>query len=108
PELRCSPDKPGFIAGQMLLTLIPDPLRWPIGGADADSGEAGFERALRPGPPAHRLPFGSGQLPASIEYPGHAADAGDPAWQRARADARRRGTPSGDEGYRPPTQDCGP
>ena len=26
--------------------------------------------------------------PASIEYPGHAADAGDPAWQRARADAR--------------------
>ena len=41
-------DKPGFIAGQMLLALIPDPLRWPIGGADADSGKAGFELALRP------------------------------------------------------------
>ena len=54
-------DKPGFIAGQMLLALIPDPLRWPIGGADADRGKAGFELALRPGPPAHRLPFGSGQ-----------------------------------------------
>ena len=48
-------DKPGFIAGQMLLALIPDPLRWPVGGADADSGKAGFELALRPGPPAHRL-----------------------------------------------------
>ena len=34
-------DKPGFIAGQMLLALIPDPLRWPIGGADADSGKDG-------------------------------------------------------------------
>jgi hypothetical protein len=29
--------------------------------ADADSGKAGFELALRPGPPAHHLPFGSGQ-----------------------------------------------
>ena len=43
-------DKPGFIAGQMLLALIPDPLRWAIGGADADSGKAGFELALRPDP----------------------------------------------------------
>jgi hypothetical protein len=44
----------------MLLALIPDPLRWPIGGADADRGKVGFELALRPGPPARRLPFGSG------------------------------------------------
>jgi len=33
-------DKPGFITRQMLLTLVPDPLRWSIGGSDADSGKA--------------------------------------------------------------------
>ena len=43
-------DQPGFVARQMLLALIPDPLRWAIGGADADSGKAGFELALRPDP----------------------------------------------------------
>ena len=42
-------DKPGFVARQMLLALIPDPLRWSIGGTDADSGKAGFELAFRPG-----------------------------------------------------------
>jgi hypothetical protein len=33
-------DKPGFVAGQVLLALISDPLRWSIGGADADSGSS--------------------------------------------------------------------
>jgi len=45
----------------MLLALILDPLRWSIGGTDADSGKAGFEFAFRPGSPAHRLPLGIGQ-----------------------------------------------
>jgi len=54
-------DKPGFVARQMLLALIPDPLRWSIGGTDADSGKAGFELSFRPGSPAHRLPLGIGQ-----------------------------------------------
>ena len=44
-------DKPGFIAWQMLLALVPDPLRRSIGYADADSGKAGFELAFRPGSP---------------------------------------------------------
>ena len=38
-------DQPGFVARQMLLALIPDPLRWSIGDTDADSGKAGFELA---------------------------------------------------------------
>ena len=59
----------------MLLALIPDPLRWPIGGADADRGKAGFELALRPGPPAHRLPFGIGQHTTEAHASrGHAID----------------------------------
>ena len=39
-------DQPGFVARQMLLALIPDPLRWSIGGTDADSGKVGFGAAL--------------------------------------------------------------
>src|SRR5215472_14660890 len=39
-------DQPGFVARQMLLALIPDPLRWSIGDTDADSGKAGFELAF--------------------------------------------------------------
>ena len=54
-------DKPGFVARQMLLALVPDPLRWSVGYADTDSGKAGFELAFRPGSPAHSLPLGIGQ-----------------------------------------------
>ena len=54
-------DKPGFVAWQMLLALVPDPLRRSIGYADADSGKAGFELAFRPGSPTHSLPLGIGQ-----------------------------------------------
>src|SRR5262245_16117148 len=45
----------------MLLAFVSDPLRWSVGGADADSGKAGFELALCAGSPAHGLPLGSGQ-----------------------------------------------
>ena len=31
-------DKPGFVARQMLLALVPDPLRWSVGCAYADLG----------------------------------------------------------------------
>ena len=54
-------DKPGFVARQMLLALVPDPLRWSVGCAYADGGKAGFELAFRPGSPTHSLPLGSGQ-----------------------------------------------
>ena len=36
-------DQPGFVARQMLLALIPDPLRWSISDPDADCSKAGFE-----------------------------------------------------------------
>src|ERR1700704_4757917 len=54
-------DKPGLVSRQMLLTLVPDPLRWSVGGAYTDSGKAGFELPLRPGSPAHSSPLGIGQ-----------------------------------------------
>jgi hypothetical protein len=45
-------DKPGLVSRQMLLTLVPDPLRWSVGGAYTDSGKAGFELPLRQFTPA--------------------------------------------------------
>ena len=54
-------DQPGFISRQMLLTLVPDPLRRSVGCAHTDSGKAGFELSLRAHSPAHSLPLGSGQ-----------------------------------------------
>src|SRR5260370_11304629 len=54
-------DKPGFVARQMLLALVPDPLRWSVGCAYADSSKAGLELAFRPGSPAHTSPLGIGQ-----------------------------------------------
>ena len=52
---------PGFVARQMLLTLVPDSLWWSIGCADADSSKACLELAFRPSSPAHSLPLGIGQ-----------------------------------------------
>src|SRR5437870_13802574 len=54
-------DEPSLVPWQMLLALVPDPLRWSVGYADTDSGKAGFELAFRPGSPAHSLPLGIGQ-----------------------------------------------
>jgi len=54
-------DEPNLIPRQMLLTLVPDPLRWSVGDPHADGGKAGFELAFRPGSPAHRLPLGIGE-----------------------------------------------
>src|SRR4030081_3158522 len=89
-------DKPGLVSRQMLLTLVPDPLRWSVGGAYTDSGKAGFEL-----PPSSR--FASSQFaiwhrpaclrPPSIEYLGRAADGGGRAQQLARSAARRQGRP---------------
>ena len=54
-------DKPGLVARQMLLTLVPDPLPWPVGDPHADSGETGLELSFRAGAPADVLPWGVGQ-----------------------------------------------
>jgi hypothetical protein len=54
-------DEPNLIPRQMLLTLVPDPLRWSVGDPHADGGKAGFELAFRPGSRVHRLPLGIGE-----------------------------------------------
>jgi hypothetical protein len=54
-------DEPGLIPREMLLTLVPYPLRGSVGCAHANSGKAGFQPALRPVSPAHILPLGIGQ-----------------------------------------------
>src|SRR5262249_31249942 len=54
-------DEPGLFPGQMLLTLVPDPLRWSVCYPHTHSGEAGFELSFRASAPTNDLPFGSGQ-----------------------------------------------
>jgi len=54
-------DEPGLVSREMLLTLVPYPLRRSVGCAHADSGKASFQPALRPVSPAHILPLGIGQ-----------------------------------------------
>ena len=39
-------DEPGLVPRQMLLTLVPDPLRWSVGRAHTHSRKAGFELSL--------------------------------------------------------------
>ena len=51
-------DEPGLVPRQMLLTLVPDPLRWSVGRAHTHSRKAGFELSLRAGAPADVLPPG--------------------------------------------------
>src|SRR3981189_3007318 len=42
-------DEPGLVPRQMLLTLVPDPLRWSVGRAHRHTRKAGFELSLRAG-----------------------------------------------------------
>src|SRR5258708_17621450 len=51
-------DEPGLVPRQMLLTLVPDPLRWSVGRAPTHSPKAGFALSLRAGAQAHVLPPG--------------------------------------------------
>src|SRR5665811_786906 len=51
-------DEPGLVPWQMLLTLVPDPLRRSVRCTHSDGGKAGFQPALRPVSPAHSLPLG--------------------------------------------------
>lgn len=54
-------NEPRFVAWEMLLTLIPYPLRRPVGGADTDSSKSGFQPTLRPAAPTHGFSLGAGQ-----------------------------------------------
>src|SRR5262249_61649994 len=54
-------DQPSLVAGQMLLPLIPDPLRRSVGNPHADSGKPSLELSFRAGAPTNDAPFGIGQ-----------------------------------------------
>ena len=54
-------DEPGFVAWQMLLTLIPYSLRGSVGGTHTDSSKSGFQPTFRPATPTHSFPLGAGQ-----------------------------------------------
>jgi hypothetical protein len=49
-------DEPGFVARQMLLTLVSDPLRRSVGRAHPDISETGLELSFCGGPPTDVLP----------------------------------------------------
>ena len=54
-------DEPGFVAWQMLLTLIPYSLRRSVGGAHTYSSKSGFQPTFGPAAPTHSFPLGTGQ-----------------------------------------------
>src|SRR4030095_11186836 len=54
-------DQPSLVAGQMLLTLVPDPLRRSVGNPHADCSKTSLELSFRAGAPTDGAPFGIGQ-----------------------------------------------
>src|SRR5580658_9727961 len=54
-------DKPSLLAGQMLLTLVPDPLRWSVRDPHANSSKTSLELSLGADAPTDGAPFGIGQ-----------------------------------------------
>ena len=54
-------DEPSLVAWQMLLTLVPDPLRWSVGNTHADGGKTSLELPLRTGAPTDGMPLVIGQ-----------------------------------------------
>src|SRR5438132_10824242 len=54
-------NQPSLVAGQMLLTLVPDPLRRSVGNPHADRSKTSLELSFRAGAPTDGAPFGVGQ-----------------------------------------------
>jgi len=54
-------DEPSLVPGQMLLALVPDPLRWSVGDPHADCSKTSLELSFRAGAPTDGVPFGFGQ-----------------------------------------------
>ena len=54
-------DQPRLVPGEMLLTLVPDPLRWSVGDPYADCSKTSLELSFRAGAPTDGVPFGFGQ-----------------------------------------------
>ena len=53
--------EPGFLSGQMLVALVPDPLRRTIGDTHPDGREVSLKLPFGAGAPTDALPFGLGQ-----------------------------------------------
>jgi hypothetical protein len=51
-------DEPSLVPWQMLLTLVPDPLRWSVGHPHADSSKTSLELSFRSGAPSDVPPSG--------------------------------------------------
>ena len=51
-------DEPSLLPGQMLLTLVPNPLRWSVGDPHANSSKTSLELSFRAGAPTDGVPFG--------------------------------------------------
>src|SRR5438445_2822639 len=54
-------NQPSLVAGQMLLTLVPDPLRRSVGNPHADRSKTSLELSFRASAPTDGAPFGVGQ-----------------------------------------------
>jgi len=54
-------DEPSLLPGEMLLPLVPDPLRWSVGDPHADHSKTSLELSLRAATPTNSVPFGMGQ-----------------------------------------------
>src|SRR5262245_59604138 len=54
-------DEPSLLTGQMLLTLVPDPLRWSVRDPHANSSKTSLELSFGAGAPTDGVPFGMGQ-----------------------------------------------
>src|SRR6516162_7666275 len=61
PRRSVFADEPSLVPWRMLVTLVPDALRWSVGYPHADSSEAGLELSFRAGAPTDVLPLGVGQ-----------------------------------------------
>src|SRR5262249_34422565 len=54
-------DEPSLVPRQMLLALIPDPLRWSVCDPHAGRSKTSLELSFRAGAPTDGAPFGIGQ-----------------------------------------------
>src|SRR5256884_6207436 len=50
-------DEPSLVPWQMLLALVPDPLRWSVGDPQADSSKQSLDISFRTGEPTDDMPF---------------------------------------------------
>jgi len=60
-------NEPSLVAGKVLLTFVPYPLRRPVSDAHTDRSKPGFQPAFRAAAPTHRSPLGTGRVGDQFE-----------------------------------------